>query len=126
MSEALVLTLPLPPSPNVAKRNSRHWWAAYRAREKYFEACDAAQGAGLVPPPPRVAIRRAEATAVLTVWNPNDDDNAFFRAYKFPLDWLRTRGYLANDSRKHIRCSVPEQVVDRKGQSSVRLTITPV
>jgi hypothetical protein len=116
------IVLPLP--PNMA--NGRmHWRAKDRKRNEYFEACDEWKNSSVVPSPPSRPIAFAELRALLTLWNPMDDDGAMARI-KWSLDWLVTRGYLAGDSRKHVRWhSVPDQQIDRKAYGIVLFRIAP-
>ena len=46
-------------------------------------------------------------------------------AKQLPLDWLKTRGYIVDDKRKHVRCEVPEQIIQRGLYYRVRITLTP-
>ncbi len=55
-----------------------------------------------------------------------DDDNAMAR-HKPLLDWLKTRGYIADDRKKNIVWEgLPEQIVKRDGNYRIELTITPL
>src|SRR5687767_1865087 len=99
------ITLPLPPNMG----NSRmHWRTKHRKRLDYLAACDAIG--------PRVRPRQlselVELRATLYLGNHMDDDNALARL-KWPVDWLKTRGHLVDDGRKHCRMTIPEQVVKR-------------
>jgi hypothetical protein len=96
---ALVLTLPMP--LNLA--NARlHWRAKDRERDAYFTHCDALQARNAVPAPPAVPLVRATIAAAMVLGGHMDDDNAMARL-KWPVDWLRTRGYIADDRRKNLR-----------------------
>ncbi len=58
--------------------------------------------------------------------NQMDVDNAL-RRHKWILDWLKTRGYVVDDSPKHLEwVSFPEQRVKRDGNYRVELTLTPL
>jgi hypothetical protein len=120
MSE-MTLTLPLP----INLGNSRlHWRTKDRKRKEYIETCDEWQNASVIPAPPAQPPARVRLYAVITNWALMDDDNAMARV-KWSVDWLVTRGYLAGDSRKHIRwVGLPDQIVNRKAAASVTFTIT--
>lgn len=128
MSAPLVFRLPLPANlVNSGRGRSRHWRAAHAEKQAFRRACDAYQAAGLVPPPPPRPIARATIAARLTVWNAMDDDNAMART-KVAVDWLRTRGYLAGDTRRHLRwVAMPEQTITRDpARYALEITITPI
>jgi hypothetical protein len=114
----MTLTLPLP--PNMA--NGRmHWRTKDRKRRAYLEACDYTLG---LPRAPRQPLTSVTLYALMVVWALHDDDNALARL-KWAVDWLVTRGYIAGDSRKHIRwVGLPDQIVNRKEAASVTFTIT--
>jgi hypothetical protein len=115
------LTLPLP--PNLANGRG-HWRKKHRERREYFAACDQRQGAGLVPAPPAVALAHAWITAVITHTHWSDDDNAMARL-KWSVDWLKTRGYIADDSRKCLTWTgLPHQHITRQFEPGVQITLT--
>lgn len=127
------LVLPMP----VNLGNARlHWRTKLAKKKAYFTALDSialvhrAIGPSVdlvsrIPPPPAVPLDQCRITAHLVLGNLMDDDNAMARM-KFVLDWLVKRGYIVNDSRRHVRWTgIPTQEVDRKQVSHVRLTITP-
>lgn len=108
--------IPLPPN----RGNARGGWRKHhRAKCDYWESLDTIQllkkrDSFEVPPPPELQIGKATLTAMLYVWNFYDDDGAMALC-KWPIDWLVTRGYLLNDSRKYLRwASVPDQQIDRQ------------
>ncbi len=79
---------------------------------------------GILPPPPPQPLAKAVITARLTLWNPMDEGNAMTRAEKLPCDWLKTRGYLVDDSRKHLRWGgIPTQRISRKNAPCLELTL---
>jgi hypothetical protein len=123
---AITLVLPLPPRlTNSAKGRSRHWRALHREKRAYWEAVDLRRMLKRIPPPPAEPMEQAEVSATLYLWSPMDDDGALARM-KWILDWLVRRGYLVDDSRKHLRwTALPEQVIDRK-EPRVEVTLTPV
>lgn len=123
----MTVVLPMPPTlTNSGRGRSRHWRAVERERRTYLAYCDAAQAAGLVPPPPPTPIPRATLRSVMHLGGHMDDDGAVSR-HKWALDWLVTRGYLLTDRRSGLRWEAfPEQVVSRKHAYELRLTITPV
>jgi hypothetical protein len=55
-----------------------------------------------------------------------DHDNAL-RRHKWPLDWLKTRRYIVDDSPAHLNWkSFPEQRVKRDGNYRIDLTLQHV
>ena len=120
----IVLTLPLP--ENRQRGNRGHWWQVSRARKRYEDACAIRLALGLLPEPPARPFRKCYVTAVIRCWSAMDEGNALSRL-KWTEDFLVRSGYIANDSRRHLRWrAVPEQVVDRKQPASVQITLTPV
>lgn len=118
----LRFSLPLP--PNLA--NSRmHWAVKHLKRTAYFEACDALQLTGDVPPPPPTPIAKAVIQETLYVGSEMDDDNAAART-KWAVDWLKTRGYIADDKRANLlRKGYPDQRVRLKPYR-LELALTPI
>lgn len=117
----LRFTLPLP--MNMA--NARvHWAVRHVRRTEYFEACDALQARGAVPPPPSKPFEKATMLATLYVGGAMDQDNSVSRM-KWSLDWLKTRGYIADDRAKNLQwLGFPNQRVKRDGNYRVELTLT--
>lgn len=119
----MTFTLPLP--PNIA--NARmHWRVKNIERKAYMQACDALQAAGRVPAPPRQPFVRSWIEASITNAALSDDDNAMARL-KWPVDWLKTRGYIVDDSRKHLTWrGLPDQHITRKDAPHVVITLDPI
>jgi hypothetical protein len=115
----------LPMPDNVA--NARvHWRDRSRLKKKYRARLDELQAAGLIPPPPAEPYARVTVRSLMRLGNAMDDDNAIAR-HKPILDWLKTRGYIADDRRKCLRWETfPEQIVRRNGDYTIELTLTPV
>lgn len=123
-AQPLVLTLPLP-EPRQS-RGHRHWRYRHEERNRYLDGCLLLLAAGRLPAPPPVPHERCYISAVVRAWNPQDDDNCLGRL-KHAIDFLAFRGYIVDDSRRHLRWrAVPEQVVDRRNPASVTLTLEPV
>jgi hypothetical protein len=100
-----------------------HWRTKHKKRLDYFTACDFCEMMRHeVHPAPRSPV---ELRATLYMGNHMDDDNALARL-KWPVDWLKTRGYLVDDARKHCRMTIPEQVVKRNQEYRVEITLTPI
>lgn len=135
MPDAIEVVVPMP----VNLANARlHWRTRLGHKKRYYGMLDliasAHRAIGFpddlpyrIPRPPRVPHPgRMWVEAHLVLGNLMDDDNAMHRM-KFVLDWLVTRGYLAGDSRKHIKWrDIPSQEVSRKQPAHVRLTLTPM
>lgn len=118
------MTLPMPPSSvNVASGASRNFWVIAAMRKQYFKMLDERQNNGLIPPPPKVALKHVDIRTAMHVGRRNDDDNAMIRAYKWPCDWLKTRGYIVDDAGPYCRMFPPEQIVKRDGNYRIELSI---
>lgn len=68
---------------------------------------------GAVPPPPKLPLPKARISATIYAWSLSDPDNATGRL-KWVLDWLVSRGYIADDSPKVLDLEMPRQAIDRK------------
>ena len=114
---------PLPPN---AANSRRNWRVAQRDKLDYWALCDLWQAARKIRAAPPEPVQTATISARLWVWNLMDDDNAMHRL-KPLLDWLVGKGYLAGDSRKHLRWTgIPEQTLTRDRDAfHVEITITP-
>lgn len=108
------LVLPLP--DNLA--NSRmHWRKKGSTKELYFLQCTAADN----PKRPRTPPAKVRITATVYTWNPMDADNLMARM-KWPLDWMKKRGWITDDGPKHLEwAGIPAQAIDRK---NMRIEIT--
>lgn len=117
------ITLPLP--PNLNRGGWGHWRTVHEAHKQWIACADLWSCRKDFPRPPATPIARATVTGVLVMPAGMDDDNAMRRASKWPLDWLKSRGYILDDKRKHMRwAALPEQRITRKGQHYVELTLT--
>ena len=122
MNGGMSFTVPLPPHVGNARG---HWRTQKNARDLYWTGLDKRVQAKLIPSPPAVPLNRIKAHATFYLGNLMDDDNCMARCKHF-VDWLRSRGYIANDSRRNIVwAGLPEQIIDRKSQRLV-LTVEPV
>lgn len=116
------LILPLPPNRNRGNRSGGWAWAS--AKKKWYAAADLVSCGKGFPKPPTVPLTKVRVSAVLVMPNWMDADNAFYRASKAPMDWLKSRGYIENDSPKHITwAGLPEQRLTRKEEPRLELTI---
>lgn len=122
MKDAMIFLFPLPAN----RANSRgHWRKGFNARRKFYAECDLRVLARLLPRPPAEPWDRSTITAELTMRNPMDDDNALARC-KDICDFLKTRGYITDDSRMHLRWTgIPTQRITRKQEPCVTVTLTP-
>lgn len=125
MSAPITLTVPMPPNLANWASGRSHWRTKGRAKRDYYAQLDARQNAGLIPPPPASPLASVLLRAVMHLGAAMDDDNAKIRAYKWPADWLRTRGYIVDDKRPHCRMEDPEQIVKRGQEYRVEITLTP-
>ena len=114
------LVLPLP--PNIANGSHGHWATRHKAKLAYWRECDMRAVANLIPGSPAAPPQRARIAVTLYLWAHMDDSNVM-RRLKWVEDWLTTRGYIVDDSRKHLEyAGLPAQVIDRKNPR-VELTI---
>ena len=116
------LVLPLPPNRNQGSRSSG--WAWRKAKSQWNDAADLTALRRGFPRPPRTPWEKIAVSAILIMPVEMDDDNAFYRASKCPMDWLKTRRYIVDDSRKHVTwVALPEQVITRKDKPRLELTL---
>ncbi len=121
---SLTLTFPMP--RNIGNGSHGHWRARHAQRVAYFRALDMLQLLGKIPAPPTSPHGRVRVDSIMHLANQMDVDNAL-RRHKWILDWLKTRGYIADDSPKHLEwVSFPEQRVKRDGNYRVELSLTPL
>lgn len=118
----MTLTFRMPLPLNLA--NARlHWAVKDKARKAYLAHCDLLQSGGILPPPPAVPLQKATLAVAMTLGNAMDDDNAIARI-KWAQDWLVSRGYIAGDSRKHLKLTgLPTQRISRKNEPCLELTL---
>lgn len=120
------LTFVFPMPTNLANRGrgaSRNGLALSREKKRYLKSLDTLQAAGVLPPPPDAAFATARISSVMVLGSAMDDDNAMTR-HKWPKDWLKTRGYIVDDSKKHLTWTgFPEQRVSRKEEASITITL---
>jgi hypothetical protein len=136
----LTLVVPMPPTlTNSAHGRSRHWRALEREKTAYWATLDTMQGpkpwrvpapSGYIeyqlPTPPARPWASVEIRSTMYLGGAMDDENAMAR-HKWLVDWLRHRGYIADDRKKNVRWSdFPEQIVKRDGRYRIHLTITPL
>jgi hypothetical protein len=124
VTEPLVFVLPLP----INIGNSRtHWSAKLKAKKAYWNLCDLMLMAKRLPPRPARPYPWARLTAVIHHTHDTDADNREARL-KWALDWLKTRGYIVDDSDAYlerqtvcgaVRCRT---LTDRR----LVLTLTPL
>ena len=123
MTKPLTFVLPLPPNLG---NSSMHWAVKARQKKAYLEECDGLQNIRRVPLPPRDPFAKATVSATMYVGKLHDHENAKFRAYKWPCDWLKTRGYMLDDNPKVCTMLAPEQVVKQGQDYRLVLTLTPL
>lgn len=118
----LLFTFPLPPNRNRAK-NSGSW--AWNAAKKTWNAnADVASMRKGFPRKPDTPYTSITVSAKLVMPAAMDEENAFYRASKCPMDWLKTRGYIVDDSRKVVTWrGLPEQLIGRKEPPRLEMTI---
>ena len=109
------LVLPLPANIGNARL---HWRAKLRQKKHFYAQADERQLYGLVPSPPRRAFERASVQVHFLVHNRMDRDNLAARC-KWILDWLVTRGYIADDGPDVVEWVRPTQEIERKNKRAV-------
>jgi len=121
MPDALTITFPMP--PNLA--NARmHWRVKHNAKVAYWEALDYLRMAKRIPAPPKKPLGPVRVASAMVLGNSMDHDNAIAR-HKWCVDWLVSRGYLINDTRKLVIWGgFPDQRISRKEPASITLTLT--
>lgn len=120
----LVFRFPMPANLTNAASGRSHWRVKHGEKQKFYSVCDLMQKAGLLPPAPEQPFSKVVLSSVMYLGAHMDDDNALAR-HKSVLDWLKTRGYLVEDRKKNIRwAGLPEQVVKRKQQYAIEITLT--
>ena len=118
------LTFAFPLPPNLNREQTQHWGAKHRQRKDWYALCDKLQTYGKLPAPPVKPLARATVSAVLVMPAAMDEDNAFRRASKWPMDWLKTRGYIVNDTRKVLTWTgLPDQRITRSEEHRVEIVI---
>lgn len=120
--DGVTLTFILP--PNLANGRGHSRWLGMQ-KKRYFAMMDERQNCGLVPPPPAVPYDHFILDAWMGLGARMDDDNAMLRAYKWPADWLRTRGYIADDQAPACTMRLPVRRIVPEVERVVKITITP-
>lgn len=123
---AFVFVFPMP--PNLANQSgyNSHWGVRYGAKRRYLATCDELQKYGRLPKPPAKPFPQSQLSSVMYLGRQMDDDNALSR-HKWPLDWLKTRGYIEEDRKKNIQWTgFPEQRVGRKESYRIEITVRPL
>lgn len=117
----ITLRVPLPPPRNTS--SDRHWSSRAKGKKKYYAAADLATLKTRFPSAP---FAKVEATAVVYAWNRDDEDNCMARM-KSIQDWCKSRGIVIDDSPRHWHWTgVPDQVIERKQDAYVILTLRAV
>jgi hypothetical protein len=114
---------PVPPNLTNRRSGASHWAVRGREKKHYLGRCDSIQLVGMLPEPPASPLERAIVSSVMYLGNSMDDDNALAR-HKWPLDWLKTRGFIADDRRTCIKWkSLPDQIIKRDGNYRIEITL---
>ena len=112
----------LPMPPNLANARMHHM-VKHRAKVEYWRHLDLLLAGKVFDAPPAQPLQKATLAITLTLGNPMDDYNAIART-KWAQDWLVSRGYVAGDSRKHLRLvGLPEQRITRKNAPCLELVL---
>lgn len=121
MPEQLVFRFPMP----LNLGNSRmHYMVKHKEKVKYWAMCDLLAKGEILPPPPKKPWDKATISSTMVLGAAMDDGNAMNR-HKWVEDWLVTRGYVVDDSKKHLKwAGFPEQRVSRKNEPSITIILT--
>jgi hypothetical protein len=123
VSTAKPLHVIVPMPPNIGNGSHGHWAVRDKQRKAYLKALDMWQAAKRIPPPPPEPLQRATIDSVMNLSRMMDQDNAM-RRHKWVLDWLKTRGYIADDSPKVLTwVSFPEQRVKMHDEYTIEITL---
>ena len=108
---------------NIANGSHGHWRVREAQRKAYRAVLDMLQLTKQITPPPATPFARARIDSVMHLANQMDVDNAL-RRHKWVLDWLKTSGYITNDSPTCLEwVSFPEQRVKRDGNYRIDITL---
>ena len=119
-----MFVFPMPPNLTNRRSGASHWAVRGREKKDYLAQCDQRQNAGLIPPPPKTPFKQALISSWMLLGGAMDDDNALAR-HKWPLDWLKTRGYIVDDRRTCVKWTgLPEQEVKRGVDYRLEITLT--
>lgn len=126
MADPVVLVFTFPMPDNIANAR-QHWAMKHRRKNTLWGLCDVLVKGKILPMPPKDAPwTKATISSRMVVGNSMDHDNAIAR-HKPLLDWLVTRGYLLNDTRKCLDWTgFPAQKVSRKNLPEIEITLTKV
>lgn len=118
-------SFPMPPTlTNSAHGRSRHWRSIEKEKNDYWATLDTLQAIGRLPPPPPKKWGVVGVQSTMYLAGGMDEENAMAR-HKWVFDWLKTRGYIADDRKKNIRwAGFPEQIVKRKQEHRIELTLS--
>ena len=120
-SAALHITVPMP--MNISNGSHSHHMVRHKQKLAYWKALDMMQAGELIPKPPRRPLDGITLDSVMHLARQMDVDNAM-RRHKWVMDWLKTRGYIVDDSPKHLTwASFPEQHIRRDGNYRIELTL---
>lgn len=119
----IAISLPMP--PNLANERGHSRWSSAN-KKRYFKQVDKLVECNLIPGPPPTPLERVVLSAWMGLGAHMDDENAKLRAYKWPADYLRTRGYIAADDRAHCTMTDPERAIVPIAKRGLVITITPV
>lgn len=119
-----VITLSLPMPPNIANGRGHSRWSS-ADKKRYFKQVDKLAEYNLIPGPPATPLERVVLSAWMGLGAHMDDENAKLRAYKWPADYLRTRGYIVNDDKAHCTMLDPERAIVPVARRGLVITIMP-
>ena len=123
--DVLVFTFPMPDKCLYANGRG-HWATKSKAKKALWAMCDILVHGKILPKRPKKPWNKAIVTSRMTVGAMHDEDNAINR-HKPILDWLVKRGYLVDDSRKHLTWGgFPVQRVSRKNTPEIELTLVRI
>lgn len=115
----MILELALPPNRGNART---HWRVTHQQKLAYWGGCDARYLTKRIPHP-EMPFRKAKVTVAFRVSRKNDPDNLVARA-KWPLDWLKKRGYIVDDNPDALEWTgMPTQQVVKRSETGLTITL---
>jgi hypothetical protein len=92
-----VLAFEFPLPANRGNARFGHFYAEHRSKKRYWALLDTLAMVRRLPRAPTRPFGHAAAEITLRTYRRQDEDNAHARL-KDVCDWLRTRGYIADDN----------------------------
>lgn len=119
------MTIIMPMPMNLGNGSHGHWSSLYGKKKRYWSDLDMRQLTKQIPLAPHSAFNFVRVSSVMYLGARMDYDGAM-RRHKWPMDWLTTRGYIVDDSPKHVEWTgFPQQIIKRGQFYRIELTLEP-